>query len=75
MQITHVLIKCEDVESLALSKELEKIKEIKHIEFTFGPYDAVIRLETESKNKIKQIMLDKIRSIKGIQSTLTLITN
>ena len=75
MQITHVLIKCEDVESLTLSKELKKIKEIKHIEFTFGPYDAVIRLETESKNKIKQIMLDKIRSIKGIQSTLTLITN
>lgn len=75
MQVTHVLIKYEDVENHKISQELKRIKEIKHIEFTFGPYDAVIRLETESKNKIKQIMLDKIRNIKGIQSTLTLVTN
>ena len=74
MQIAHVLIKCEDENKDFLYNKLKEIKEVKHIEYTFGPYDAVIRLEIESKKSIKQIMLDKIRNIGGIQSTLTLIT-
>ena len=74
MQIAHVLIKCEDENKDSLYNKLKEIKEVKHIEYTFGPYDAIIRLETETKKSIKQIILDKIRNVGGIQSTLTLIT-
>ncbi|MGI9567020.1 MAG: Lrp/AsnC ligand binding domain-containing protein [Nitrosopumilus sp.] len=73
MQVAHVLIKWNEKNNAALSNELKSIKEIKHIEYAFGSYDAVIRLETESKNTIKQIMINKIRNIRGIQSTLTLV--
>ena len=73
MQIAHVLIKCDDISNITSVSKLESIKEIKHIEQTFGPYDAVIRLESESNNVIKHIIQDKIRDITGIQSTLTLI--
>ena len=71
MQIAHVLIKC-NVEDPPV-KELKSIKEISHIEHTFGPYDVVIRLEAESKKIIKQIIQNKIRNVSGIENTLTLV--
>ncbi|MDH3658155.1 MAG: Lrp/AsnC ligand binding domain-containing protein [Nitrosopumilus sp.] len=73
MQIAHVLIKCDDKNDKTSVDKLKSIKEIKHIEQTFGPYDAVIRLESESNNTIKHIIRDKIRNVTGIQSTLTLV--
>ena len=72
MQIAHVLIKCDEKKDRVHVNELKTIKGIKGIEQTFGPYDAVIRLEAESNYTIKQIIKDKIRNARGIQSTLTL---
>ena len=73
MPITHVLIKCDANNNRTSVDELKSIKEIKHIEQTFGPYDAVIRLESESNKAIKHIIQDKIRNANGIQSTITLV--
>jgi len=73
MQVAHILIKCDDKNDRASVDGLKSIREIKHVEETFGCYDAVIRLEAESNNTIKQIIKDKIRNADGIQSTLTLI--
>ena len=73
MQIAHVLIKCDDRNDKTSVDKLKSIKEITQIEPTFGPYDAVIRLESESNNTIKRIIQHKIRNVTGIQSTLTLV--
>ena len=73
MQIAHVLIKCDHRNDKTSVNKLKSIKEIKHIEPTFGPYDAVIRLESKSNHTIKNIIQHKIRNVIGIQSTLTLI--
>lgn len=74
MQIAHVLIKCDERNDKASVDKLKSIKEIKRIEPTFGPYDAVIRLESESNNAIKYIIQHKIRNVAGIQSILTLVS-
>jgi DNA-binding Lrp family transcriptional regulator len=73
MQVAHVMIKCDDKNDRIAIDELKSIIEIKHVEETFGPYDAVIRLEAETNSTIKQIIKDKIQNIGGIQSTLTLV--
>jgi DNA-binding Lrp family transcriptional regulator len=47
---------------------------VQGIEKTFGAFNAVIKIEAESVQKIKNIMSEKIRNRPGIISTLTLIT-
>ncbi|MGB0855746.1 MAG: Lrp/AsnC ligand binding domain-containing protein [Nitrosopumilus sp.] len=73
MEIAHILITCEDEREDVL-EEMKSIKEIREIKKTFGAYNAVIRIEADSVQKIKRVMADKIRNRPGVLSTLTLIS-
>ena len=73
MKIAHILITCED-EREDILEEMKSIREVREIKKTFGAYNAVIRIEAESIQKIKRIMSDKIRNKPGILSTLTLVS-
>ena len=73
MEIAHILVKCDDGNDDVLD-ELQLIEGVKEVKKTFGPYNAVIKLEAESVSKIKKIMSDKIRNRQGVLSTITLVT-
>ncbi|MGI9566850.1 MAG: Lrp/AsnC ligand binding domain-containing protein, partial [Nitrosopumilus sp.] len=68
------LVTCEDKREDDVINEMKSIKEVREIKKTFGAYNAVIRIEAESVQKIKRIMADKIRNRPGILSTLTLVS-
>ena len=53
---------------------MRSIREIREIKKTFGAYNAIIRVESESVQNIKKIMAEKIRNRPGILSTLTLVS-
>ncbi len=72
MSLTYVLLKCyEGVEKEVLD-EIKRVDEVKETQETFGPYDAVIKIESNSLIEAKQVLNEKIRCINGICSTLTL---
>ena len=73
MKMAHILVKCDDGKEEVLD-DIRTIKEVSEMEKTFGAYNAVIKIEADSVQKIKNIMADKIRNRPGILSTLTLIT-
>ena len=73
MEMAHILVNCDDGKDYALD-DIKSIKEIRKVEKTFGPYDAVIKIEAESVQKIKNIAVDKIRNRPGIRSIITLVT-
>ena len=73
MEIAHILITCED-ERDDILEDIKSIREVREIKKTFGVYNAVIRIEAESVQKIKKIMADKIRNKQGILGTLTLVS-
>ena len=74
MEIAHVLVTCEDKREDDVINEMKSIKEVREIKKTFGAYNAVIRVEAESVQKIKRVMSEKIRNRPGILSTLTLVS-
>ena len=74
MEIAHILVTCEDKREDDVINEMKSIKEVREIKKTFGAYNAVIRVEAESVQKIKRVMADKIRNRPGILSTLTLVS-
>lgn len=52
---------------------IEGIDGVKEVDFTHGKFDVIIKLEIESTENLKGVMLEKIRNIPGLTSTQTLI--
>ena len=50
---------------------LKKLKSVKEAHFIYGPYDAFLSIEADTSQKIQRIVLDEIRLIQGIKSTMT----
>lgn len=58
------------LESKAL-QELQKIDGVTDAHFLYGPYDAYAMIESETTQQLQDIILNNIREIDGIRSTLT----
>jgi DNA-binding Lrp family transcriptional regulator len=59
----------------SMEKEvLRKLRQVKHVTESYelyGDYDLVIKVETEEKERLQDIVQKQIRSIKGITKTST----
>lgn len=67
-----MLISCEIGEEHPIYLKLKEIPEIKDCTITFGNYDIVVSLETETINQLNNIISTKIRKVGKIRSTITL---
>ncbi len=72
--------------NVALNHEAEVIDEIKQIlneqssinfeiQGVYGIYDIIIKITADSDDKIRNLALEKIKSIKTIQSAITMMVN
>jgi len=68
-----VLINCELNEESRVIEKLKKVRNVEYIQRTLGAYDIVVKLKPENNNKLKETIKDKIKEIKNIQYTLTLL--
>jgi DNA-binding Lrp family transcriptional regulator len=46
---------------------------VKEIHEVYGVYDLVVRVETDKISELKDTLDEKIRSLDGVRSTLTMI--
>jgi len=53
--------------------DLKKIPEVKQIYSVYGVYDYIIRVEADSMEKLKDVISSKVRQVKNIISTLTMV--
>jgi len=54
-------------------KKLKNTSEIIEVHPLFGEYDILLKIETADIDSIGEIVISKIRSIKGVTDTKTLI--
>jgi len=54
-------------------KKIKAYGEVKDIALTYGEYDLLIRVETNSLEELDSFIFNKLRTIEGIQATTTLI--
>ncbi len=73
MYKTFVLINCELGTESEVLKQLHKVKNVVDTQETFGVYDIVARIESDSQSQLANIISDQIRKISNINTTLTLI--
>jgi DNA-binding Lrp family transcriptional regulator len=56
-----------------LTKDLKDIREVKEFYGVYGVYDYVVRLEADTMEQLKDVITNKIRRMKNVRSTLTMM--
>lgn len=73
MPIAFVLINTNMGSMEETLKALNKISNVKEAHMVYGVYDIVAKVEAESMTKLKEIVTWKIRRLKTVKSTLSMI--
>jgi DNA-binding Lrp family transcriptional regulator len=53
--------------------ELRRLEGVKEVYQVYGVYDVVAQVESETMEKVKEIITWKLRKLNGVKSTLTMI--
>ncbi len=53
--------------------KLRRMENVRDVMIVYGVYDLVVILESKSMPKIKRTVTEKVRSLKEITSTVTMI--
>ena len=72
MSQAFVLINCELGSEEHIIAELKTLSDVEEVQGTFGAYDIIAKVSSESVEKIRETITWKIRKIEKIRSTLTL---
>jgi len=73
MATAFVLINCEMGSEQKVIDQVKSIDEIKEVRGVFGAYDVLVKIETASVERLREIITWKIRKMDRIRSTLTLM--
>ena len=72
MEVAYILIQCDLGSEENIINEIMKIPEAKEVRGTYGIYDVFCKVESDSKEKLDEVITNKIRKIPKIRSTITL---
>jgi DNA-binding Lrp family transcriptional regulator len=72
MEIAYLLVQCDIGSEIDIIQQLMKIPEVKEVRGTYGVYDIFAKLESDSREKLDEILTNNIRKIPKIRSTNTL---
>jgi len=54
-------------------EELRGITEVQEAFFSYGVYDLIVKIRTDSMEELKELVSHRLRSIPNVKSTVTLI--
>ncbi len=72
MEMAYLLIQCDMGAETDIIQKLMEIPEVKEVRGTYGVYDIFAKLESDSREKLDEILTNNIRKIPKIRSTNTL---
>ena len=73
MAIGFALLSISPLNEKDVYEKLKRIPEIIEVHPLFGEYDILLKIETMDIDSIGDIVIHKIRSIKGVTDTKTMI--
>ena len=73
MAIAYVLINCDLGYEEQIIEELKHISDVKEVHGTFGAYDILAKVESDQVSTLRETIMWKIRKIRRVRSTLTLM--
>ncbi len=74
MPMAFVLINTEMGSEREVLAALRKINDVKEAYFVYGVYDIVAKVESDSMDRLKDVVTWNIRRLNKVRSTLTMMT-
>jgi DNA-binding Lrp family transcriptional regulator len=74
MIAVYVLLRIKPGMDRRVLHDVKKLAQVKAVETVYGEYDMLINVEIETLEALDSFIFDTIRTIKGVESTTTLIT-
>ena len=73
MAIAYVLLNSDLGQGSQVESSLKNIVDVKEVYGVYGVYDFIVKIEMETMSELKDIITNKIRLIRNIRSSLTMI--
>ncbi|MEM1944379.1 MAG: Lrp/AsnC ligand binding domain-containing protein [Nitrososphaerota archaeon] len=73
MPIAFLLLNVKPGREEEVLKELQAIAEVKEAKRVYGVYDTVVKIETDSMEKLKETMNNRVKKLEYITSVVSLI--
>ncbi len=71
----YVLISCETGSERSVISNLKLIETVNEVFGTFGSYDVLAKIESDTEEKLRQVITKKVRMVPKIRATLTLMAH
>ena len=72
MSFMYVLINCQSGFENSIIEKLIKIPEVKEVQGIFGKYDIFVKMQSDSREMLEDVVITQIRKIPNITSTNSL---
>ena len=73
MPTAYVLINCDLGSEDDIIKELKKLPEVVEVSGVFGVYYIIVRIRSDSMDKLREVVTWHVRRIDKVRSTLTMM--
>ncbi len=73
MVTAYILINIQSGTEKEVSEQLLKLKEVKDLNVVYGEYDIITKVDIKNMEGLQEFIINKIRSIKSIKRTSTMI--
>jgi DNA-binding Lrp family transcriptional regulator len=73
MTQAYILVNVEGGEEDNVLKQVKRVSEVAEAYVSYGVYDLIVKVKAASMQELKDVVTHKIRLIKDVQSTLTLL--
>lgn len=69
----YVLIQLDEPNEREIIEEFTTMPEVKEAHILFGEWDLILKIEIETPNDVASFVIEKVRSLDGVQLTSTLV--
>ncbi|MGA2573842.1 MAG: Lrp/AsnC ligand binding domain-containing protein [Candidatus Methanomethylicaceae archaeon] len=73
MPLAFVLVNVEAGTDKEVLENIKKIPEVKTAYMVYGVYDIIVMLESDTLEKLREMVTKKIRQLDKVRSTMTMI--
>lgn len=73
MPLAFVLVNVEAGTDKEVLENIKKIPEVKRADMVYGVYDIIVMLESDTLEKLREMVTKKIRQLDKVRSTMTMI--
>ena len=73
MPRAYVLFSVNSGSEEKVTEEIRGIPEVQEAYVSYGVYDLIVKIKTDSMEKLKELVSRRLRTIPDVRSTLTLI--